>query len=221
MMLREWRGQEGAAAREEYLERRADNDYKVNHMAQLLHPTLHDAVELAKTRISAKREESARWVSRWHSVFPGLAVMENRTTGIHRDDNGAFFCADFLYLLGSFVGGDLCLPDLDLRLEWLPGVACMFDGRTFSHEVARWEGTRRLCFSHYLWKTSMRDLKVTLPDSAPDLAGITGRVQRLRSEIERERIEKEKEKERRSREDTDGGGLGPPGCPSDGEGEDD
>lgn len=211
-MLRDWGGKKGVAAREKYLRRRAENDYKVNHVARLLHPALYDAVLQAKKTISGRGEESARWASQWHSEFPAIALMENRTTKEHRDDSGVFFCADFLYLLGSFVGGDLCLPDLNLRLEWVPGAACMFDGRTFTHSVRQWKGSRRLCFSHYLWKTSMEDLKVTLPDCAPDLAGITERVKLDQSELERECREKEEE-------EAGEGGSGPsPHCGSDGQG---
>lgn len=103
------------------------------------------------------------WLDHWHALFPGLAIIKNRQTQLHRDKRGAQYAGDFLSVFGDFVGGDLSLPDLNLDFEWTSGAACFFDGRTFSHEVKSWEGSLRLCLVSYLWKTSMDALNVTMP----------------------------------------------------------
>ncbi|KAG9096013.1 hypothetical protein FS749_009276 [Ceratobasidium sp. UAMH 11750] len=174
--LRTYKGKKGAEARRDFLESEVPNEHKVNHLVSVVSPQLYDALDKAKTAVAERSEEGRSWVESWPSVFPNHGIMENRQTALHRDGNGAHYCADFLSLLGDFQGGDLVLPELNLSLEWLPNTACMFDGRTFSHEVEPWTGVRRICTVRYLWKTSLRDLGVSPPTSAPTIAGIRGRV---------------------------------------------
>ncbi|KEP45252.1 hypothetical protein V565_296940, partial [Rhizoctonia solani 123E] len=174
--LRDVGGKKGIKGREEYLADRALNDGKINHITQLIHPAFYNALAAAKLRVKERSAEGEIWASQWTSQYLNQAIFENRQTALHRDSNGAPYCADFLYLLGEFKGGDLFLPDLNLRIEWLPNCALMFDGRIFAHEVLPWEGERRLCLVNYIWKTSLDDLEVELPEEAPQLAGILQRV---------------------------------------------
>jgi hypothetical protein len=177
--LRKYNGETGTEGRQKYLARRALNDQKVNHISQLIHPAFHTALAAAKDRVRDNSAEGAEWASRWTSDYLNQAIFENRWTQIHRDSAGAQYCADFLSILGDFEGGDLRFPDLDLNFEWLPNACCMFDGRTFSHEVLEWTGVKRICLVNYIWESSMNDLGVELPSRAPRLSEIE---QRLRAE---------------------------------------
>jgi hypothetical protein len=159
---------------------RSPNDQKVNHMTELIHPAFHAALIAAKDRVRDNSAEGAEWTGRWTSNYLNQAIFEDRWTDIHRDSMGAQYCADFLCILGSFEGGDLRLPDLDLNIEWLPNACCMFDGRTFSHEVLKWSGQKRICLVNYIWESSMNDLGVELPSQAPRLSEIEERLRSTR-----------------------------------------
>jgi hypothetical protein len=175
--LRIYQGEAGAKQRQKYMATRSLNDQKVNHMTKLIHPVFHAALTTAKDRVRDNSAEGAEWASQWSSDYLNQAIFENRWTQIHRDSSGAQYCADFLSILGSFEGGDLHLPDLNLTLEWRPNACCMFDGRTFSHEVLKWTGEKRICLVNYIWESSMNDLGVVLPRQAPRLAEIKERLQ--------------------------------------------
>jgi hypothetical protein len=176
-------GEKAIQGRHQYLSARSINDGKVNHMTRIIHPTFHTALCQAKAQVRAKSKEGAEWADQWTIDYLNQAIFENRQTRLHRDSRGAQYCADFLSILGEFTGGDLFLPDLNIHLEWLPNAACMFDGRTFAHEVLPWQGKRRLCMVNYIWKTSMDDLSVDLPHQAPKLSEIQSRVKEERGEI--------------------------------------
>ena len=140
----------------------------------------HESLVEAKIRVGQQSTEGAKWVAKWSSDYLNQAIFENRQTPLHRDGRGARYCADFLSILGNFTGGDLFLPDLNIKLEWLPNSACMFDGRTFAHEVMPWTGEKRLCLVNYIWKSSLLDLGVPLPVKAPALSEIVSRVEQER-----------------------------------------
>lgn len=55
-------------------------------------------------------------------VWSSRAIVLNKTTRIHRDLDDACqgFCA--LLPLGNFTGGDLCLPELGIKLSCPPGI---------------------------------------------------------------------------------------------------
>ncbi|KAG8690846.1 hypothetical protein FRC11_008721 [Ceratobasidium sp. 423] len=174
-------GKSGIQARKAYLDARALNDGKINHMTKIIHESFHAALIEAKDCIRVKSLEAAGWMDQWTTNYLSQAIFENRQTGLHRDSRGSPYCADFLYILGDFQGGDLFLPDLNIKIEWLPNAACMFDGRTFAHEVLPWKGSRRLCMVNYIWKTAMDDLGVKLPKQAPKLSEILSRVKEDRA----------------------------------------
>ncbi|KAG9098872.1 hypothetical protein FS749_002740 [Ceratobasidium sp. UAMH 11750] len=180
--LRSGGGATGVAARKGHLTDRTATDLKVNHMVDLINPVLNSALVEAKDKVAERSEEGASWVKSWSSNFLNQAIYENRQTKLHRDANGAPYCAEFLTLLGDFTGGDLFLPDINLTLEWLPNSACMFDGRTFAHEVRPWQGTRRICLVNYIWETSMNDLKVKLPERAPKLEEIKAQLEKAKGQ---------------------------------------
>lgn len=180
--LRRKHGEKGVAARKEYLRDRELNDERVNHMVSLIHRGLYDSMMEAKGILASKPGMAGEWAKAWPSAFPCLGIMENRRTPLHRDTNGAHFCADFLSLLGNFSGGDLVLQDLNLKLEWVPGAAAMFDGRSLAHQVESWTGARRICVVQYLWKSAFVDLRIQLPNELPCLRDIQSRVERARGE---------------------------------------
>ncbi|QRV85661.1 hypothetical protein RhiJN_13679 [Ceratobasidium sp. AG-Ba] len=65
----------------------------------------------------------------WTSAFPCYTVAVNRTSQLHRDSKGIRAGMDIIGVLGNFTkGGDLCLRDIDMEVEWIPGCVGAFDG---------------------------------------------------------------------------------------------
>lgn len=149
----------------EYLRVRRPQDEKINDILELLNPRLVKMLNRAREEFG-QQGGRGKWLDHWNGLFPGLAIIQNRQTAVHRDKNGAQYAGDFLSVFGDFRGGDLALPDLNLGLEWIAGAACFFDGRTFLHKVEPWKGSMRLCLVSYLWKTSMTALGIGVPSQA-------------------------------------------------------
>ncbi|KAG8734203.1 hypothetical protein FRC11_008748 [Ceratobasidium sp. 423] len=171
--LQSGKGEVGRQAREDFLMQRAVNTNRINHMVKLLRQDLYDALRMSQNLLRMREDQVGNWARKWESIFPSMGLMENRQSGLHRDQRGAQHAGDFLYLLGSFKGGDLFFQDLNLSLEWLPGSAVIFDGRTLAHQVREWQGSRRVCVVHYLWETPFRELGVDLPGRTPHITEIS------------------------------------------------
>lgn len=149
-------------------------------MVSLVYRELHAALKTAMDRLKARPDGAGEWANSWHSIYPCMAIVENRQTKLHNDSNGAPRAAEFLTTLGDFSGGELHLPGLKLKLDWTPNTACMFDGRSFSHEVLAFQGPRRLCLIGYLWKSSMERLEVQLPQAVPTLEDLRAQAKHAR-----------------------------------------
>jgi hypothetical protein len=141
-------------------------NHQVDHLIQMLHPALgHSLSKLQKLIIEQGSECSQVLENDWSSPYPCAGFGFNRTTSIHRDSKGLRNGLEVLFLLGEFEGGKLRLQDLNMELEWLPRFLCVFDGHTFSHEVAEWSGGQRTCFIYFCRATTFQTLgaPVVLP----------------------------------------------------------
>ncbi|KAF8595302.1 hypothetical protein BDV93DRAFT_611468 [Ceratobasidium sp. AG-I] len=178
--LSEHHGSDGILARKTYLGDRKLNDMKINDMVSLIYRELHAALSAAMDKLKAKTGGTGEWANSWHSIYPCMAIVEDRKTQLHADSNGSPRAAEFLTTLGDFSGGELHLPELKLTLDWGPNTACMFDGRSFQHGVLAYRGARRICLVGYLWKSSMNMLGVTLPQTVPSLLDLRAQANAAR-----------------------------------------
>ncbi|KAK7911276.1 hypothetical protein PG985_013757 [Apiospora marii] len=76
-------------------------------------------------------------------TFSTLFVLGvNSYTQRHSDKTDIKFGFASLVGLGSYTGGDLCFPQLALKLGYQPGDCVMFRGRELEHFVHDWDGYR-------------------------------------------------------------------------------
>ncbi|KAK7966495.1 uncharacterized protein PG986_000772 [Apiospora aurea] len=76
-------------------------------------------------------------------TFSTLFVLGiNSYTQRHLDKTDVKFGFASLVGLGSYTGGDLCFPQLALKLEYQPGDCVIFRGRELEHFVHDWDGYR-------------------------------------------------------------------------------
>ncbi|QRV85653.1 2OG-Fe(II) oxygenase family protein [Ceratobasidium sp. AG-Ba] len=81
----------------------------------------------------------------WTSPFPCYGVAVNCTSLLHCNGKGIQAGIDIIGVLGTFTeGGDLCLPDIKLKLEWGPGSVGAFNGYDLQHYVKPWKGVARV-----------------------------------------------------------------------------
>ncbi|KAF8695805.1 hypothetical protein RHS03_07892, partial [Rhizoctonia solani] len=99
-------------------------------LTDIIQPSLSQSLRKLKAHMSAIQGPTGTTVTNgWTSAFPCYGVAVNRTTGMHRDSKGIWAGLDIIGMLGTFnSGGDLELPNLNLCLEWTPGVLGAFDG---------------------------------------------------------------------------------------------
>ncbi|KAI9768269.1 MAG: hypothetical protein M1839_004163 [Geoglossum umbratile] len=97
-------------------------------------------------------------------LFPLQAILVNTLTEPHidRDDwvGGWAWIAPF----GSFSKGDLCLPQLGIRVPLAPGAIAGLRGRELVHFTDKWVGSR-YSIVHF-FKDSIRVQKANLMDTA-------------------------------------------------------
>ena len=109
------------------------------------------------------QDEIARAARCWPSTFPGISVISNRASVCHLDVNGHKEWYDFLVAAGTYKECWFRLPDLDLRLEYLPGTVVALNGRILRHEVVEWDGGDRVCYAHWVKPTLLRALSIDFP----------------------------------------------------------
>ncbi|KAG8682044.1 hypothetical protein FRC08_015221, partial [Ceratobasidium sp. 394] len=80
----------------------------------------------------------------WHTSFPGRAVIVNRQTGEHLDQNGVRRGWDVIVATGDFEGGDFYLGDVKVRCPFQPGDLVAFDGTALRHRIEPFSGRLRL-----------------------------------------------------------------------------
>jgi hypothetical protein len=86
-------------------------------------------------------------------LLEGRAIMFNRQTPEHLDEDDPWNSWAFLLVLGNFKQGHLYIPRLKLRLFYEPGVLVAIRGRILSHEVEAWIGGQRISIAHFMHKS--------------------------------------------------------------------
>jgi Oxygenase domain of the 2OGFeDO superfamily len=88
-------------------------------------------------------------LSKWASVFSGVAVISNRSTPPHRDGSSRNNWYDILVTLGRYRNCHLKLPGLGISLEYGPGTVVGISGRLLEHAVPGFEGDR-VCYAYFM-----------------------------------------------------------------------
>ncbi|KAK8036700.1 hypothetical protein PG993_008683 [Apiospora rasikravindrae] len=103
-------------------------------------------------------------------TFSTLFVLGiNSYTQRHRDTTDVKFGFASLVGLGSYTGGDLCFPQLALKLEDGPGDCVIFRGRELDHFIHDWDGYRIfLLFTNHQPVRNYAFRKLGLLPSKPD-----------------------------------------------------
>ena len=114
----------------------------------------------SKTWTQSEIAEVARC---WPGAMPGISVISNCALICHLDINGHKEWYDFLVTAGTYKECWFHLPDLDLRLEYLPGTVVALNGRILRHEVVEWDEGDRVCYAHWVRPTLLNALSVDFP----------------------------------------------------------
>jgi hypothetical protein len=116
----------------------------------VIHPELYDIGRETLKRIRDVPEILRQDVlSRWTSVFNGVAVISQRITPPHRDLNSMPHWYDMLVALGQYQNCDLKFPGLEVSLEYGPGTIVGLSGMVLEHEVASFKGNR-VCYAYFM-----------------------------------------------------------------------
>jgi len=145
----------------------------IDKLFSTISPRLHQAVSEAmetvrwgQLQVGSKSwtEHNISEVARaWPGATPGISVISNRASICHLDVNGHKEWYDILVSAGTYKRCWFRLPDLDLRLKYLPGTVVALNGRILRHEVVEWEGGDRVCYAHWVRPTLLHALSLPLP----------------------------------------------------------
>ncbi|EUC53972.1 hypothetical protein RSOL_023400, partial [Rhizoctonia solani AG-3 Rhs1AP] len=155
-----------------FLEAKRLLDKKIARLTDIIQPSLSDNMRTLRAHMLAIKGPSQVAVANgWTSAFPCYGVAINRVTGMHRDQGGFRGGLDVIGVLGTFKnGGDLDLPDLNLRLEWTPGCLGAFDGYDFRHMVHKWSGGSRVTLISFCRKSTWDALKLVPAITRPNIS---------------------------------------------------
>jgi hypothetical protein len=115
----------------------------------VIHPKLYDAGMETIKCLRDTPQDPRDVLSRWASVFSGVAVISNRSTPPHRDASSRFHWYDILVTLGRYRNCNLKLPGLGISLEYSPGTVVGISGKVVEHEVPDFEGDR-VCYAYFM-----------------------------------------------------------------------
>ena len=89
-------------------------------------------------------------------LYQGREILFNRISGLHRDTQDPPLAWAILAALGNFVGGDVYIPHLRLRMRLQPGDIIILRGRVLPHEILMFTG-QRISIPHFthssVWRT--------------------------------------------------------------------
>ena len=134
----------------DWLDAISESNAILSAILAVIHPTLYDAGWQTTKRLRGTPEIDPQDVlSRWASVFNGVAVISNRSTPAHRDGNSRSHWYDILVTLGSYRNCNLDLPGLGISLEYGPGTVVGILGNVLEHAVPNFEGDR-VCYAYFM-----------------------------------------------------------------------
>ncbi|CAE6420418.1 unnamed protein product [Rhizoctonia solani] len=159
-----------------FLEAKRLLDKKITRLTDIIQPSLSKSMCELRAQMSAvKGPTQVAVINGWTSAFPCYGVAINRVTGMHRDQGGFRGGLDVIGVLGTFDrGGDLDLPDLNLRLEWTPGCLGAFDGYDFRHMVHEWSGGSRVTLISFCRKSTWDGLHLKPTITRPHISECQG-----------------------------------------------
>ena len=134
----------------DWLDAVSESNAILSAILAVVHPTLYDAGwQTAKCLRDTPRRDPQDVLSRWASVFNGVAVISNRSTPAHWDGSSRCHWYDMLATLGSYRNCNLDLPGLGISLEYGPGTVVGILGNVLEHAVPRFEGDR-VCYAYFM-----------------------------------------------------------------------
>lgn len=94
-------------------------------------------------------------------LMEGRAIIFNRQTERHPDEDDPLPAWAGLVILGSFTEGFLSIPVLNLRVRYIPGDVVWIRGRILEHEVTAWVGGQRVCIAHFTHTSFFREMGIS------------------------------------------------------------
>jgi hypothetical protein len=123
-----------------------------NAITSIISPTLYAAGMSAICQVQHGSVLANHYpaVDHWMSPWSGCALIVNRITPMHRDWGAAASAYDLLVSAGTHTDCNLHLPDIGVKLNYLPGTVVGICGRVLRHEVADWLGGERICCAYFI-----------------------------------------------------------------------
>jgi hypothetical protein len=131
-----------------WLEVAAESLSLISATLAITHPMLYYGGRETMSRLRDEPDLGAV-LSRWPTIFNGIAVISNRETPGHRDNNSRAAWYDILMTFGTYQEAVLELSGVGLKFRYNSGTMMHFGGYGLRHGVARIEG-ERVCLAFYM-----------------------------------------------------------------------
>lgn len=112
------------------------------------HRELHGAALEVMAHLQ-KREESQPFLKYWPTVFNGMALISNRQTPKHRDEQTWPTWYDVLATVGDYDIGDFAISALGIRFQYPSGTMIALCGGVLEHAAEIVSG-ERVCWAYFM-----------------------------------------------------------------------
>lgn len=131
---------------------------RINEVTRIADPVFYNNLLRLRAAVEKKHAVAECFNSIDPLAYEGREILFNRMSGIHTDSQDPHLAYAGLKIAGDFTsGGQLEIPDLDLRLRMLPGDFALIRGRVLKHGILPWDGGQRICIPHFthtsLWRS--------------------------------------------------------------------
>lgn len=131
---------------------------RVNEVTRIADPIFYDNLLRLREAVQKKHALAEAFNAIDSLAYEGREILFNRMSGIHNDSQDPPLAYAGLKVAGDFTsGGQLEVPELNLRLRMLPGDFSLIRGRVLKHGILPWEGGQRICVPHFthtsLWRS--------------------------------------------------------------------
>jgi len=129
---------------------------RINTILHIADPVLH----LQLTQLREKVAEKYPAIAALHEVDPLLfesrELLINKQSTLHTDSQDPQLGYAGIFVLGRFLGGEMDIPALRLKIRMQPGDFLLIRGRVLKHKIKDWTGDCRISIPHFthtaLWR---------------------------------------------------------------------
>lgn len=135
--------------------------HRINHVLEMVDPVAYKAYKSARAALCKKYPWFRAVAAVDPTVFHGHSAIYNGATPKHYDGFDVHEGWSALLAMGQFTGGELCVENVGVVMNFAPGTLILLCGSALPHEVCQFAGGQRFSLAHFAHADVMRELGIS------------------------------------------------------------